>query len=665
MTGTPTAHGAFNFTATATDANGCVGSKVYDLTIDCPTITVNPSSLPNGIQGNAYNHPLSVSGGAAPYIFAVTSGAQPTGLTLNSDGTWSGTPSAANTFNFTVTATDNIGCTGSRAYSVVITSCPSTFTVNNTGDGGDAIPGDGVCDDGAGHCTLRAAIEESNTLGSCLPVTINFSVTLPATITLGSQLTVTRSVNISGPGADQLSVSGNDLVRVFNIGSGTVSVSGLSVVHSHVTSASSNNFGGGIFNSGTLTLTECSVAGNSATGGNGNFGGGIWNEVGHTLTLTRSTVSGNSISGGTGNHNGAGITNRGTLTIVNSTISGNTAPSSAIGGGIATDTGTLNIINSTIASNTAGEGGGFAVFSGSVSLKNTLVGDNTALFNNTDPDIHGSFTSNGNNLIENTSGASFTPQGSDITGQDPKLDPLGSYGGRTQTHRLQSNSQAIDAGDNCVFDASCDPSISSALTTDQRGTGYTRKADGNADGSGVVDIGAYEATNLPTISATSVTRQAGSPVSNSQIATVGDAVNGAGSVTVTVTSANPSNGVTISNIANNAGTVSADVIADCNASDTSFTLTATNSNGGTNTATLNASVTANTGPTLSYTNDSVATVGSKNFNPATGPADNGSVSTIAVHSQGSYTGTISVDNSTGVVSISNAQPGGSHGRRCG
>jgi hypothetical protein len=175
------------------------------------------------------------------------------------------------------------------------------------------------------------------------------------------------------------------------------------------------------------------------------------------------------------------------------------------------------------------------------------------------------------------------------------------------------------------------------------------------------DIGADEVLNTaPTITAAAgVTRQQGSPVSNSTIATVNDTETGPGSVIVTVTSANPSNGVTISNIVNGGGAVTADVVAACGATNATFTLQASD---GTLTATdsLNVSVTANTAPTLTYNNDSVAFNGSTSISPATGPSDNGSVSTIAVQSTGTYTGTISVDNVTGIVSISNAAPLGSH-----
>lgn len=167
------------------------------------------------------------------------------------------------------------------------------------------------------------------------------------------------------------------------------------------------------------------------------------------------------------------------------------------------------------------------------------------------------------------------------------------------------------------------------------------------------------ANTPPTISAVGVTRQAGSPGSNSTIANVNDAESGANAVVVTVVGSSTVNGVTISGIVNSGGTVTANVVAVCGATNASFTLQASDGTS-TATATLNVTVTANTAPTLTYNNASVAFGGSTTVNPATGPSDNGSVSSIVVQSQGTYTGTISVNNTTGVVSISNAAPAGTH-----
>jgi hypothetical protein len=93
----------------------------------CPIITVNPATLPNGNVGTAYNQAVTGSGGTAPYLYTVSSGALPTGLTINNaSGVISGSPTTVGTFNFTITATDFNLCPGSRAYTIIIAAagCP-------------------------------------------------------------------------------------------------------------------------------------------------------------------------------------------------------------------------------------------------------------------------------------------------------------------------------------------------------------------------------------------------------------------------------------------------------------------------------------------------------------------------------------------------------------
>jgi uncharacterized protein YhjY with autotransporter beta-barrel domain len=130
LSGTPTAAGTFNFTVQATDTNNFAGTRAYSITIAAPTIAVAPASLPNGNTSVAYNQTISASGGTAPYSFAVTAGSLPTGLALNpTTGAITGTPSAVNTFNFTVTATDSTTGTGApfsaaKAYTVIISMQP-------------------------------------------------------------------------------------------------------------------------------------------------------------------------------------------------------------------------------------------------------------------------------------------------------------------------------------------------------------------------------------------------------------------------------------------------------------------------------------------------------------------------------------------------------------
>jgi hypothetical protein len=80
------------------------------------------ANLAGGAPSGAYSETINAQGGTSPYTFAVTSGALPTGTTLNpSSGVISGTPSAAGTFTFTITVTDSSGFTGSQALQIIIT----------------------------------------------------------------------------------------------------------------------------------------------------------------------------------------------------------------------------------------------------------------------------------------------------------------------------------------------------------------------------------------------------------------------------------------------------------------------------------------------------------------------------------------------------------------
>jgi uncharacterized repeat protein (TIGR01451 family) len=126
ITGTPTSVSS-TFTVTVTDSNNCTASKIYTLSLvdpKTPTIplTVSPSSLPAGVVGKSYTTTLTASGGTAPYTFTALPGSLPGGLTLSSAGTLSGAPSAAGTFNFTVTATDTNNDVGQTNCTMSITS---------------------------------------------------------------------------------------------------------------------------------------------------------------------------------------------------------------------------------------------------------------------------------------------------------------------------------------------------------------------------------------------------------------------------------------------------------------------------------------------------------------------------------------------------------------
>ncbi|MCD0278310.1 putative Ig domain-containing protein [Xanthomonas melonis] len=125
LSGTPTVAGTFNFTLTVSDSTpspAAQASRSYVLTVNAATLVIAQGTLPPAVSGTAYTQTLSVSGGVAPYGFAVTSGTLPAGLTLAANGVLSGTPSAAGSSNFTITVTDRSGASAAQAYTFTVGS---------------------------------------------------------------------------------------------------------------------------------------------------------------------------------------------------------------------------------------------------------------------------------------------------------------------------------------------------------------------------------------------------------------------------------------------------------------------------------------------------------------------------------------------------------------
>lgn len=122
--GIPAAAGSFTFSITATDAAGCLGTRLYKMTIaaaGCPPIALDPITLPPGYAFEPYSEPVTASGGTSPYTYAIASGALPPGLLLDpATGQIGGIPVESGIFSFTIEATDSAGCLGSRNYSLTI-----------------------------------------------------------------------------------------------------------------------------------------------------------------------------------------------------------------------------------------------------------------------------------------------------------------------------------------------------------------------------------------------------------------------------------------------------------------------------------------------------------------------------------------------------------------
>jgi Ca2+-binding RTX toxin-like protein len=293
-------------------------------------------------------------------------------------------------------------------------------------------------------------------------------------------------------------------------GAGIYSSGTLNVVNSTISSNSTTAQGGGIYNSGTASITSSIISGNSVSDASfsgsasrGTEGAGIYNAATGTLAITNSSIVGNSSQARSGFSIGfgGGISNLGTVLLSNSTVAGNSADGNAgVGGGVNTS-GTLTISNSTIAGNTGrasipgyGATGGI---SGAATVQNSIIAGNVGLSpygggSFTYPDVVGSFTDKGSNLIGDSTGSTgFTTSvlvGSKIAPIDPKLGP----------GLLLPNSPAINAGSNSLIPADSadldgDGNTTEPIPYDQRGTGFPRVLGGT------VDIGAFEQASAVSI----------------------------------------------------------------------------------------------------------------------------------------------------------------------
>ncbi|HNX49733.1 MAG TPA: putative Ig domain-containing protein, partial [Thermoanaerobaculaceae bacterium] len=91
--------------------------------INCPAIAISPTYVPDGVVGGYYVMlTLSATGGVSPYTYSVVSGSLPPGMSLDPSGYLSGVNGLTQegTFEFTIQATDSMGCPGSRAYSMYV-----------------------------------------------------------------------------------------------------------------------------------------------------------------------------------------------------------------------------------------------------------------------------------------------------------------------------------------------------------------------------------------------------------------------------------------------------------------------------------------------------------------------------------------------------------------
>ena len=413
-----------------------IGAYEYVFPVSVSTFAATSSSTSLNIPITAFTPNVTLPP-AASYLIT-TSSARP----LSTDSGWSASAPAtftvASSGSYTLypwvkAASGDVSMVYASPASVTV--CLSAITVTNNADSG------------AG--SLRQAISDA-----CPGGTLTFQKDTTITLTSG-ELLLDKNLTIDG-GSHAIILDGHAASKVIEVSFSTVSLKHLTIQNGKAI------YGAGIYNYfGTLTVTDSTISGNTATSGPG---GGIYN-LGGTLTLTNSTISGNTAASG-----GGGIANYGTLTATNSTISGNTLTGGS-GGGIYNE-GTLTAANSTIAGNTSSGSGGGIQTTEAVNFYNTLLAGNTG------GNCAGSITDGGHNLDDGST-CGFSAANLSLNSADPKLGALAGNGGPTQTLALGSGSAAIDAGDNSVCS-----NAASVNSLDQRGVARPQGVR--------CDIGAFE-----------------------------------------------------------------------------------------------------------------------------------------------------------------------------
>jgi hypothetical protein len=235
----------------------------------------------------------------------------------------------------------------------------------------------------SGSGSLRDAVVQANNSGGG---TIKFTK-VSGTITLQSPLpALTHNITLAGPGSDQLTIQGLDWTVITNSAGNTVTIQGLTLTGGRnfpsgtIANFGSLNlqdckvsggapeitFGGGIYNTGRVSMVNCTFFNCS-----GFFGGAIWNSG--SITIAGCVL--------TNNRAGAGgcIFNSGKLTLDHCVIAGNRYITSGDGGGIYNFCGTVVVTNCSITNNIGIQGGGIWN-GGSLAVINTTIAMNRATY---------------------------------------------------------------------------------------------------------------------------------------------------------------------------------------------------------------------------------------------------------------------------------------------
>ena len=199
ISGTPSAAGSFTFTAQAKDSTGTTASASFSVTITAGNggaLTLTTGTLPNGTVNTPYNATVGVSGGTAPYTCSVASGTLPAGLSLGANCAVTGTPTAAGTSSFMVHATDSATPVNTVTGPVSITIASSALSAGGTLPSGTVnTPYTGTIPVTGGTGPYMCTIKSGNLAAG---LTLNTNCTVSGKPTAPGSSTATVSVTDSG-----------------------------------------------------------------------------------------------------------------------------------------------------------------------------------------------------------------------------------------------------------------------------------------------------------------------------------------------------------------------------------------------------------------------------------------------------------------------------------
>ncbi|MBA4696663.1 MAG: putative Ig domain-containing protein [Legionella sp.] len=296
VSGTPTTAGAFNYTIEVTDATGSIATGNSSGTIvTALQLTATPSQY---TQVNvAYSQTNTAAGGSPPYSYRVQSGSVlPAGLTLQANGTVSGTPQNPGAFSYTIEVVDQTQTpvpattSGTMIGALQLIATPSTYT------------------------QAGAVYSQANTAsGGTPPYTFQMQTgsILPAGLTLQSNGTVSGTPQNAGPFSYTVEVVDQTLTVVPATTSGTMitalqltptpsQYTQVNVAYSQANTASGGTppytyrvAQGSVLPNGLNLLTDGTVSGTPTTAGSFNY---TIEVVDQTLTAVPATTTGTMIA---------------------------------------------------------------------------------------------------------------------------------------------------------------------------------------------------------------------------------------------------------------------------------------------------------------------------------------------------------------------------------